>query len=104
MGCIYQALSGAAESRCICVRNVTTDIDGVFTVVADYSWHVCYIWEITLQWRHNGRDDVKKPIASPMFAQPFIQEQIKENFKAPRHWPLCGEFPGDRWIPRTNGQ
>ena len=30
--------------------------------------------------------------------------QIKENIKAPRHWPLCGEFTGDRWIPRTNGQ
>ena len=30
--------------------------------------------------------------------------QIKENIKAPRHWPLCGEFAGDRWIPRTNGQ
>ena len=27
--------------------------------------------------------------------------QIKENIKAPRHWPLCGEFTGDRWIPRT---
>ena len=30
--------------------------------------------------------------------------QIKENIKAPRHWPLWGEFTGDRWIPRTNGQ
>ena len=30
--------------------------------------------------------------------------QIKENIKAPRHWPLCGEFTGHRWIPRTNGQ
>ena len=20
------------------------------------------------------------------------------------HWPLCGEFTGDRWIPRTKGQ
>ena len=27
-----------------------------------------------------------------------------ENIKAPRHWPLCGEFTGDRWIPRRNGQ
>ena len=25
--------------------------------------------------------------------QPFIQAHIKENIKAPRHWPLCGEFP-----------
>ena len=23
----------------------------------------------------------------------FIQAQIKENIKAPRHWPLCGELP-----------
>ena len=30
--------------------------------------------------------------------------QIKENIKAPRHWPLCGEFTGDRWIPRTKDQ
>ena len=29
---------------------------------------------------------------------------IKENIQAPRHWPLCGEFTGDRWIPRTKGQ
>ena len=30
-----------------------------------------------------------------LFTQPFIQTQIKENMKAPRHWP------GDRSIPRT---
>ena len=42
--------------------------------------------------------------APRLFTQPFIQTQIKENIKAPRHWPLCGEFTGDRWIPRTNGQ
>ena len=33
-----------------------------------------------------------------------IQTQIKENIKAPRHRPLRGEFTGDRWIPRINGQ
>ena len=38
-----------------------------------------------------------------LFTQPFIQTQIKENTKAPRHWPLCGEFTGDRWISRKNG-
>ena len=26
----------------------------------------------------------------------FIQTQIKVNIKAPRHWPLCGEFTGDQ--------
>ena len=24
-----------------------------------------------------------------------------QTTKAPRHWPLCGEFTGDRWIPQT---
>ena len=28
----------------------------------------------------------------------------KKNIKVPRHWPLCGEFTGDRWIPLTKGQ
>ena len=31
--------------------------------------------------------------------QTFIQPQIKRNIKALHHWPLCGEFTGDRWIP-----
>ena len=34
-----------------------------------------------------------------MFTQPFIQMQIKENIKAPRHWPLCGEFTGTGEFP-----
>ena len=53
---------------------------------------------LSLQWRHNEPDGVKSP-ASRLFTQPFINVQIKENLKAPRHWPLCGEFIGDRWIP-----
>ena len=31
-------------------------------------------------------------------------DQIKENIKAPRHWPLWWEFTGYRWIPCTKGQ
>ena len=43
-------------------------------------------------------------IASPiptsrLFTQPFIQTQIKENIKAPRHWPLCVEFTGTGEFP-----
>ena len=39
-----------------------------------------------------------------VYSSVYIQAQIKENIKAPRHWPLCGEVTGDRWIPRTKGQ
>ena len=28
----------------------------------------------------------------------------KKNIKAPRHWPLCWEFTGDRWSPYKNAQ
>ena len=45
-----------------------------------------------------------KSMASRLLVQPFGQAQIKENIKAPRHWPLWGEFTGYRWIPRTKGQ
>ena len=40
-----------------------------------------------------------KSPASRFFIQPFIQTQIKENIKAPRHWPLCGEFTGTGEFP-----
>ena len=39
-----------------------------------------------------------------IFTQPLIQAQIKENFKAPRHWLLWGEFTNNRCIPHTKGQ
>ena len=42
---------------------------------------------VPLQWRQNGQWRPKSA-ASQMFTQPFIQAQIKENIKAPRHWPL----------------
>ena len=43
---------------------------------------------------------LKSP-ASRLLTLPFIQAQIKENIKTLRHWPLCGEFTGDQWIPLT---
>ena len=34
-----------------------------------------------------------------LFTLPFIQVQIIENIKAPRHWLLCGEFTGSGEFP-----
>ena len=55
-------------------------------------------------WRpsevYNGNPYTNKT-ASRLFAYPFVQAHIKENIKAPRHWPLWGEFTGHRWIPLT---
>ena len=50
-----------------------------------------------LQWRHNDHDSVSNHQPHGCLLSRFIRAQIKENIKAPRHWPLCGEFtgPGD---------
>ena len=57
-----------------------------------------------LEWRHNGRDGVLNHPRSRLFTKPFVQAQNIESTKAPRHWPLCGGFTGDRWILLTKGQ
>ena len=56
------------------------------------------VWLITVMsyWE---RCHLKSP-ASRLFAEPFVQVQMKENFKAPRHWPLCGEFLAQKPVTR----
>ena len=43
-------------------------------------------------------------ITSLTIVYSIVYSGIKDNIKAPRHWPLWGEFTGDRWIPRKKGQ
>ena len=76
----------------------------MLVTVIDMCNIVCDVMHYTSQWRHYARDGVSNHQPHDLFTQPFIQAQIKENIKAPRHWPLCGQFTDDRWIPRTNGQ
>ena len=53
-----------------------------------------------IQWRLNGRDGASnhQSHACCLFTQPFIQAQIKENIKVPRHWPLWGELTENVFI------
>ena len=55
----------------------------------------------SLQWRHNEHDDVSNHLRLDCLLNCLL---IKENIQDPRNWPLWGEFPGDRWIPRTKNQ
>ena len=70
--------------------------------VSDKDLHVFYIscWSL----RHYGRDGVSNHQPHRCLLKLFIQAQIQENINAPRYWPLCGEFTGDRCIFRTKGQ
>ena len=56
-----------------------------------------------LQWRPNERGSVLITSVSIVFSA-VGSGADQSNIKAPRHWPLCGEFTGDRWIPRTKGK
>ena len=52
---------------------------------------------------------IKGAIASQITSLTIVYSSVysdadKKNIKFPRHWPLCREFTGDRWIPRINGQ
>ena len=63
-----------------------------------FSWFMCLLKSVLI---YHYSDAIMGVVASQMtasrlFTQPFIQAQIKENIKAPRHWPLWGEFTGDR--------
>ena len=63
--------------------------------------HICIHHQYTtksIHWRHNEHNGVSNHRRLDCFLnQPFVQVQIKENIKAPRHWPLWEEFGGDRW-------
>ena len=66
------------------------------------------LWFLTQSWpryNHIIMSAMPSQITSLTIVYSIIsQVQIKENIKAPLHWPLCGEFISDQWIPRTKGQ
>ena len=43
-------------------------------------------------------------ITSVLIFHPTVYSQaVQRNIKHPRHWPMWGEFNGERWISRTKG-
>ena len=57
----------------------------------------------TLQWRHYERIGVSNQRRLDCLLSHSFR-QIKENIKAPRHWPLWGAFISQRCFPLTKGQ
>ena len=58
---------------------------------------------LSLRWRHNGRDSVSNHQPDCLLNRLF-RRRSKKTSKLRVTGLLCGEFTGDRWIPRTNGQ
>ena len=59
----------------------------------------------TLRWRHNVRDSVSNHQPHHcLLSRLFRRRSKKTSKRCVTGLCLCGEFTGDRWIPRTNGQ
>ena len=81
----------------LCWRDV---IESVIVVPSEtFIWGGNLFYWLILQWRHNGHDSVSNHQPHDYLLNRFFQTQIKENIKAPRHWPLCGKFSGDGKFP-----
>ena len=59
---------------------------------------------LSLRWSHDGRDSFSNHQPHDFLLNRLFRRRSNKNIQAQRHWPLCGEVTGDRWIPHTNGQ
>ena len=89
-----------------------------FTVVyyVGFLNHICYYQAFQIKacmfstcHVYHYSDVIMGAIASQITSLTIVYSTVysgtdQRKHKAPRNWPLCGEFTGDRWIPRTNGQ
>ena len=76
-----------------------------FRTLSEFKITPCYSCHYQ---RNHYSDVIMGSIASQITSLTNISSNVysgtDQNIKAPRHWPLCGKFTGDRWIPRTKGQ
>ena len=58
----------------------------------------------TLQWRHNGRDNVSNHQPHDVFFSTVYSDTDKRKHQCSASLAFVRGFHRDRWIPRTNGQ
>ena len=68
-----------------------------------------FITQLALFSSNHYNDVIMSPIASQITSLTIVYSTVysdadQRKHQSSRHWPLWGEFTGDRWIPRTNGQ
>ena len=64
------------------------------------SWYLT-----TLQWRPNERDGVSNHQPHGCLKSTVYSGADQRKHQSSAHCPfVCGEFTGERWIPRTKGQ
>ena len=70
-----------------------------------FSWYVKWITVIDISHYCDViMSAVASQITSPTIFHSSVYSGAYQKHQSSCPWPLCGEFTGDRWIPRTNGQ
>ena len=104
-GLLAQEISTVEASKALSTSQVTKNCQqGDYPFVSRSTYYPYPQFNIPLKWRHNERAGVSNHQPHDCLLNRLFKAQIKENIKAPRHWTLCGDFTGDRWIPYTKGQ
>ena len=89
--------------RCWPIEPISASFDYRFSHFYD-CWNVAGL-KYTNVWTKHHSDVIMSAMASQITSLTHdclpnrFKAQIKQNIKAPRHRPLCGEFTGDRRIP-----
>ena len=77
-----------------CTRIINMIYIYIYTSLTDYSWGS----DITQMGRDKKTTTLRLIITKPLVYRLYHDDAIKwAHFS--RHWPLCGEFTGHRWIP-----
>ena len=84
------------KDRCVCSPGETTHwgVDGNNTHLSMINPLKIHLWLHICEFHYQ--------IVCLFTLPALVIRYIWKSFW--RHWPLCGEFTVDRWIPRTNGQ
>ena len=75
-------------------------------IAANVTHHIVRSWRVARdEWQKiNYSDVIISVIASQITSLTIVYSTVysgadQRSIKAPRHWSLWGEFPGDGWIP-----
>ena len=96
------------------LKNVVFEMASILSRPQCVNDYFCwFVWPISfrvtwqalpLQWRHNEPEAVSNHQPCDCLHKRLFRRRSEKTPKASHHWPLCGEFTGDRRIPRTKGK
>ena len=78
-------------------------------IVVEFRWWIGDKTRCNQKYICHNSDVIISAVASQITGVSIVYSIVysgadQRKQQTPRRWPLCGEFTGDRWFPRANGQ